>query len=100
MTTEDLKTALREVLLEVLPPLLRQAPPAGLLSLEQAAQHLGLGRSTIRRLAQRVTLASVKSGRRLLFKSSDLDAYAEARRRSPELVTKLSDHAVRKEQER
>ncbi len=102
MSADELKAALRvvlpEVLREVLPGLLAQPTandPAPLLDVDQAAHRLGLGVSTVRKLAGRCEMASVKSGRRLLFRPTDLDAYAEARRRSPERVKALAERTAR-----
>jgi excisionase family DNA binding protein len=89
MTGEELRDAVREVLREELPRLLADARHSGepdLLDLPQAAHRLGLGKSTVRKLAASCELASVKVGRRVLFRSRDLDAYADERRRSPERV--------------
>jgi excisionase family DNA binding protein len=104
---DELKAALREVLREVLPemlPALLAQPAANdaarLLDVDQAAKRLGLGASTIRKLAGRCEMASVKSGRRLLFRPADLDAYAEARRRSPERVKAFTDQATVRERMR
>jgi excisionase family DNA binding protein len=97
-----LRVVLPEILREVLPTLLAQTAannPPNLLGVDQAAEHLGLGVSTIRKLAGRCEVASVKSGRRLLFRPEDLDAYAKARRRSPERVRALAERAAMKEQE-
>ncbi len=93
---DELRAMLREVVREVLPALLAQSAvnnPSQLLDIDQAAQHLGLGASTLRKLAARCEVASVKSGRRLLFRAADLDAYAETRRRSPDRVRGLANRA-------
>lgn len=86
------REALREVLAELLP-----AQPPGedkrLVGVGVAAERLGLGQSTVRKLAGRCELPSVPIGRRLLFRPADLDAYAEARRRSPERVRELTGKA-------
>src|SRR5205814_3224259 len=64
-----------------------------LLDVKAVAQRLGLGTSTVRKKAASCELASVKAGRRLLFRPADLDAYAEARRRSPKRVYELAKKA-------
>jgi excisionase family DNA binding protein len=106
MSVDELRAALRavlpEVMREVMPAVLAQMAANDserLLDVDEAAQRLGLGVSTVRRLAGRCEVASVKSGRRLLFRLKDLDAYARARRRSPERVKALAERAARKEQE-
>lgn len=102
MSADELKAALRVVLPEVLRvvlpevlstllPQLAENDPAHLLDIHQAAQRLRLGISTVRKLAGRCDVASVKSGRRLLFRPTDLDAYVEARRRSPERIKVLAE---------
>src|SRR3954463_7441649 len=60
-----------------------------LLSVTDAAKRLSLGVSTVRRLASKCELSSVKVGRRLLFRPADLDVYTEARLRSPQRVREL-----------
>ncbi len=91
---ERLRGVLRDVLREELPRLLAELRPAradgDLLDVDTAARRLGLGVSTVRKLAAKCDLPSVPIGRRLLFRPADLDAYAEARRRSPERVRKLA----------
>lgn len=61
-----------------------------LVPVAEAAKRLGLSTSTTYRLAERVELASVKIGGRLLFRVADLAAFAERHRRSPELVARLA----------
>jgi excisionase family DNA binding protein len=94
---ELVRTAVRDVLRQELPRAiaeLHQAPaPDDLLDLKHAAKRLGLGTSTVRKLAAKCELPSMKSGRRLLFAPADLDAYAASRRRSPERVRKLASGA-------
>jgi excisionase family DNA binding protein len=94
MSGEDLKAAIREVLREELPRLLAevlgQADRERLLDVDEAAQRLGLSSSTIYKWANSCELPSVKVGVRVLFRPADLDAYAEARRRSPERVKSLA----------
>jgi excisionase family DNA binding protein len=97
---DEVREAVRQVLRDVVRQEVRAAlgdllpsaavAPEGLLDVNAAATRLGLGRSTVRKLARRCELASVKSGRRLLFKPADLDAYAQARRRSPERLAQLA----------
>ncbi len=102
MSGDELKAAVREVLREELPRLLaglQVAAPDGerLLDVDEAAQRLGLSPSTVYKRAQACKLPSVKDGTRVLFRPADLDAYAAARRRSPEKVRALAkgaaDHA-------
>ena len=99
---EALKSAIREVLREELPRLLATAQPPGerLLDVHEAAQRLGLAKSTIYKRSERCELASVKVGTRVLFRPADLDAFTGARRRSPEQVKALADHAGAKEQDK
>ena len=93
---EEIKAALREVLREELPLedlrlfLARAAAESDrMLSVEEAAQRLGLSVSTVYKKSQTCELPSVKMGTRTLFRVADLDAYAAARRRSPERVREL-----------
>src|SRR6266850_6712191 len=93
---DEIKTAIREVLREELPLddlrlfLARAAAENDrLLSVEEAAQRLGLSVSTVYKKSQTCELASVKMGSRTLFRAADLDAYGAARRRSPERVLQL-----------
>jgi excisionase family DNA binding protein len=65
-----------------------------LLGVEEAARHLGLSTSTVYKRAERCELPSVKDGGRVLFRIADLDAYADARRRSPERVQMLARPAA------
>jgi excisionase family DNA binding protein len=100
---EEIKSALREVLREELPRALAQlglkakdeADAECLIGVQEAAQRLGLSVSTIYKRAERCELPSVKDGGRLLFKTDDLMAYAEGRRRSPERVHQLAIKAGR-----
>jgi excisionase family DNA binding protein len=90
------RRAVREELPRVLAELGRpiQAGPAGaLLRVPEAAQRLGLAKSTVYKLAERCELPSVLLGRRRLFRPADLDAYAEERRSSPERVRELAEQA-------
>jgi excisionase family DNA binding protein len=94
VTEQEVKAAVREVLRDELPRLLAEMQPAnasGLLGVDAAARRLGLGRSTVRKLAAKCELPSVAIGRRLLFRPADLDAYAEGRRRSKEKAKALAD---------
>ena len=98
MGPEDIKIALREVLRDELPRILAEllpVPPEGLLDVDGAARRLGLAVATVYKRAQRCELPSVKLGERVLFRPADLDAYAEARRRSPERVRDLAKGADR-----
>jgi excisionase family DNA binding protein len=99
----EIRAAVREALREELSRLLAEALPTAprmgeqqLMGVDEAAAHLGLSTSTVYKLAERVELPSTKIGRRLLFRVADLDAYAEARRRSPERVRELVAVAARK----
>ena len=60
-----------------------------LVGVKDAAKRLGMSAKTLYKRAASVEIPSVKDGR-LLFRIADLDAYAEAHRRSPELVWKRS----------
>ncbi len=82
---EEIKAALREVLREELPRALADLLPRAddgerLIDIKEAAQRLGLSTSTVYKRAEQSELPSIKMGGRLLFKTSDLTAYAEARR--------------------
>ncbi len=63
-----------------------QVDPTGLLDVRAAAARIGLSTSTLYKLAAAITIPSVKFGSRLMFKVTDLDAFIEQRRRSPERV--------------
>ena len=92
MTADEIKAAVREVLREELQQFLGQVLPptdADLLDVDAAARRLGLAVGTVYRKAAKCDLPSVKLGERVLFRPADLDAYAEARRRSPERVREL-----------
>ena len=95
---DEIKTALREVLREELSRIFgqeqfplsgRPAAEVDLLDVGAAARRLGLAVGTVYRKAAKCELPSVKLGERVLFRPADLDAYAEARRRSPERVREL-----------
>jgi excisionase family DNA binding protein len=105
-----LKEAVRQVLREELPRVLAELQQGvglpvgvhdslrrvdGLIGVEAAARHLGLAAGTVYKLARKCELPSVKMGTRLLFKLADLDAYAAARRRSPERVTAIAAGAIK-----
>ena len=95
---EEIRAAVQQALRDELPRVLAElqhgVPVAdGLLGVTAAAQRLGLKPGTVYKMAARVELPSHKIGGRLLFAPTDLDAYAETRRRSPERVLEL---AVRK----
>lgn len=64
----------------------RTGAQGGLVDIKAAARHLGLSVSTVYKRANSTLLPSIKDGGRLLFRLEDLDAYATARRRSPERV--------------
>jgi excisionase family DNA binding protein len=89
---EEIKAAVREALRDELPRILRSAAPeaSSLLNVDEAAQRLGLKPATVYKRARRGDLPSVALGSRVLFRSADLDAYVEARRRSPERVKALA----------
>jgi len=55
-----------------------------LLSVEQAAERLGLSLWTVYRLARAGNLGSVRIGRRRLFAEEDLKAFVKATRAGPE----------------
>jgi len=61
--------------------LLLDAAKKRLLSVEEAAQYLGVQKSTIYSRAWRRVIPSVKMGRRLLFDQEDLDRMIEAGKR-------------------
>ena len=98
---EEIKAAVREVVREEVRAALAEgrgaAGPAQasekMLSVEEAAHYLGLAVSSVYKMAARCELPSVKIGRRVLFGTVDLDAYAQARRRSPERVNTLAAKA-------
>jgi excisionase family DNA binding protein len=99
---EEIRAALREVLREELPRALAQLRPAPttddrdcLVGIKEAARRLGLSTSTAYKRAERCELPSVKDGGRLLFRTADLTAYAEDRRRSPERVNEIAMAARR-----
>jgi excisionase family DNA binding protein len=88
---DEVKTVVREALREELAALrLPPGPDRSLLNVEAAAQRLGLKPATVYKRARRGDLPSVGLGSRVLFRASDLDAYVEARRRSPERVRALA----------
>jgi excisionase family DNA binding protein len=90
MTGDDLK-AIRDVVREEFSRLLAaQADRDRLLDVDEAALRLGLSTSTVYKKSQTCEIPSVKIGGRVLFRPLDLDAYAEARRRSPERVMELA----------
>jgi excisionase family DNA binding protein len=97
----EIREAVQQALREELPHLVAElrAMVAGggdaLVDVDGAARRLGLARSTVYKLAQRCELSSVPMGRSLRFRPADLDAYVEARRRSPELVKKIAADAAR-----
>lgn len=99
---EEISATLRSVVREELARLLAarpvEVPPAAetrLLGVDEAARHLGLSRSTLYKRAQRCEVPSIKDGNRVLFRVTDLDTYAEARRRSPERVRNIADRALK-----
>ena len=80
---EALRDELARALADVARPAARED---GLLRVDEAARRIGLSKSTTYKLAERCELPSVQLGTRVLFRPADLDAYAEARRRSPDRV--------------
>src|SRR5713101_681010 len=95
--TDEIRTAVRDALREELPRALALAfaearatsvdvTKAGLVDVNEAARRLGLRPSTVYKRAESVELASVKLGRRLLFRPADL---ADARRRTPMRVREI-----------
>ncbi len=98
--TDEIRTAVRDALREELPRALALAfaearatsvdvTKAGLVDVNEAARRLGLRPSTVYKRAESVELASVKLGRRLLFRPADLADYADARRRTPMRVREI-----------
>jgi excisionase family DNA binding protein len=87
---DEVKTVVREALREELAALRPGPDLRSLLNVEAAAQRLGLKPATVYKRARRGDLPSVALGKRVLFMASDLDAYIEARRRSPERVKALA----------
>src|SRR6266851_6376821 len=98
--TDEIRTAVRDALRGELPHALALAfaearatsvdvTNAGLVDVNEAARRLGLRPSTVYKRAESVELASVKLGRRLLFRPADLADYADARRRTPMRVREI-----------
>jgi excisionase family DNA binding protein len=98
---DEIKAAVREVVREEVRTALAELRPvsassdAPLVGVAEAARLLGLSTSTVYKRAESCELPSVKAGSRVLFRPADLSAYAEARRRSPELVSQLAANARR-----
>jgi len=94
LSAEEIRATIQQVLREELPRMLAElrqpAPVDGLLGVEAAAKRLGLSTSTVYKRGQRGHLPCIKDGSRVLFRPADLDAYAEARRRSPDRVRALA----------
>lgn len=101
-----LRQLVREELVQVvraeLPALLRASEvtaKSDLLSVDEAAQRLGVSPHTVYKRANSGKLASVKDGGRLLFRPEDLDAHVAFCRRSakaavtPEIVAAIAVHA-------
>src|SRR5438105_15034249 len=80
------ETAIPRMVDEVLKRMGAGTEATDLLDVAAAARRLGLAVGTVYRKAAKCELPSVKLGERVLFRPADLDAYAEARRRSPERV--------------
>jgi excisionase family DNA binding protein len=85
MTAPDLADALRPIVAQLVEEALaarRVGPdaPDRLLSVEEASELLGIGRTACYELIARGKLRSVKVGRRRLVAASDLAAYIEATR--------------------
>jgi excisionase family DNA binding protein len=98
---DELRVVVREVLRDELPRLLAElrqpaANETDLLDVNAAAQRLGLSTSTIYKRCASGALPCVKDGSRVLFRPADLDAYAEARQRSPERVCAILDAYARR----
>ena len=72
-------------------------PEADLMDVAGAAEYLNLSNSTVYKLASSGRLASVKLGRRLMFRRTDLDAYIAEHRRDGQQVVELAT-AARAEQ--
>jgi excisionase family DNA binding protein len=66
-----------------------------LVGVREAARRLSISVSTIYKRAECCELPSVKDGSRLLFRVSDLVAYAKERRRSPKRVFRLANQPGR-----
>jgi excisionase family DNA binding protein len=98
---DEIKAAVREVVREEVRTALAELRPVPassdgpLVGVREAARLLGLSTSTVYKRAESCELPSVKAGSRVLFRPADLSAYAEARRRSPELVSQLATNARR-----
>jgi len=99
---DEVREAVRQAIREELPRVLAElqqatSPRAGdmLVGVEAAARRLGLAKGTVYKMAEKCELPSHKIKGRLLFSPADLDTYADARRRSPEIVAQL---AARSEQ--
>lgn len=69
--------------------------PEKLVGVAAAALRLGVSKSTIYKLSDKLELPSVKVGAGLRFKIADLDTYKETHRRSPALVAKVVSAAGR-----
>jgi excisionase family DNA binding protein len=66
------------------PPSEAHSPDAcPLLNLQQTAQRLGIGESTVRKLVRTGALPAVKLGRRLLFEPAALGHFIAAHRTNP-----------------
>jgi excisionase family DNA binding protein len=94
---EEIRAAVQQALREELPRALAElrgssasAPATELLGVAAAARRLGLRTGTVYKMAARGELPSHKIGGRRLFAPADLDAFAEARRCSPERVRELA----------
>jgi excisionase family DNA binding protein len=94
---EMIEQTLRKVLREELPrmlaadlPRMLAADPDRLIGVREAAQRLGLAVATVYELAEQIKIPSVKLGKALRFKTGDVDAYANARRRGPDDVARLA----------
>ncbi len=87
-TLQSLALRLREAELEPveseLATSLAVSPGKLLLTLEETAQLLSLGKSTVYELVARKELPAVKRGKSLRFARQDIEAYVERLRRAPD----------------
>ena len=87
--SEELEAAVRRVLREEMPKLLREDPERKVRVME-ASKRTGLAKATLYEMAEELKIPSYKVGRALLFKVADLDEYIERTRRSRDAVVRLA----------